>query len=33
GCVRMFTADAEDLFSLVKVGTPVIITSVTGKLN
>ena len=33
GCVRMFTADAEELFSLVKVGTPVIITSVTGKLN
>ncbi|EKD82985.1 MAG: ErfK/YbiS/YcfS/YnhG family protein [uncultured bacterium] len=31
GCVRMFTADAEELFSLVKVGTPVIITSATFK--
>ncbi len=31
GCVRMFTADAEELFTLVKVGTPVIITSATGK--
>jgi lipoprotein-anchoring transpeptidase ErfK/SrfK len=33
GCVRMFTADAEELFSLVKVGTPVIITGVSGKAN
>lgn len=33
GCVRMFTADAEDLFALVKVGTPVIITSATFKAN
>ncbi|HAE40346.1 MAG TPA: hypothetical protein DCG57_17185 [Candidatus Riflebacteria bacterium] len=33
GCVRMFTADAEELFTLVKVGTPVIITSATFKEN
>jgi lipoprotein-anchoring transpeptidase ErfK/SrfK len=29
----MFTADAEELFTLVKVGTPIIITSATFKEN
>jgi lipoprotein-anchoring transpeptidase ErfK/SrfK/SH3-like domain-containing protein len=33
GCVRMFTPDAEELFELVKVGTPVIITSATSPQN
>ncbi|HQG28631.1 MAG TPA: L,D-transpeptidase, partial [Candidatus Ozemobacteraceae bacterium] len=28
GCVRMYTADAEELFDLVRVGTPVIIEPV-----
>lgn len=33
GCVRMFTPDAEELFELVKVGTPVTITSATPSQN
>jgi lipoprotein-anchoring transpeptidase ErfK/SrfK len=28
GCIRMFTPDAEDLFELVRVGTPVVVTPV-----
>lgn len=30
GCVRMYTADAEELFDLVRVGTPVIIQPVNS---
>jgi lipoprotein-anchoring transpeptidase ErfK/SrfK len=30
GCVRMFTPDAEELFDMVRVSLPVIITSVKG---
>jgi lipoprotein-anchoring transpeptidase ErfK/SrfK len=30
GCVRMFTPDAEELFDMVRVSLPVIITSVDG---
>jgi lipoprotein-anchoring transpeptidase ErfK/SrfK len=30
GCVRMFTPDAEELFTMVRVSLPVIITSVEG---
>ncbi|NLI75551.1 MAG: L,D-transpeptidase [Candidatus Riflebacteria bacterium] len=31
GCVRMYTADAEELFDLVRVGTPVIIQPVKAE--
>jgi hypothetical protein len=30
GCIRMFTPDAEELFDMVKVSLPVVISSVEG---